>query len=169
MCTSLAHLFRRYRINNLTEWETSVPQYLFTLHICQLFLPMMLMNGQNGSTNGRWTRSALVVGALITPLVPLFANVWLNQLAHRNPEPRTVLSEYLYRNPLCLRDGVFTEQVKPSNRCDAGLNRWCENAKRSGGLVPVLLLQHIDWGFFWRRKTESLTTIPLHGSRIKSL
>lgn len=41
------------------------------------------------------------------------------------------------------------EQVKLGNRCDAGLNRWCKNAKRSGGLVPVLLLQHIDWAFFF--------------------
>lgn len=44
------------------------------------------------------------------------------------------------------------EQVKLGNRCDAGLNRWYKNAKRSGGLVPVLLLQHIDWAFFF--KTE---------------
>lgn len=62
------------------------------------------------------------------------------------------------------------EQVKLGNRCDAGLNRWYKNAKRSGGLVPVLLLQHIDWAFFFlRRKTESLTIIPQHESGIKSL
>lgn len=108
------------------------------------------MHSAHGYSNWlqKWqVHLAVIVCVLITYQLCFFSECVIKSGCICKCEPRAVWSEYLPK-PLCLRDGVFTEQVKSSNRCDAGLNRWCKNAKRSGGLVPVLLLQYIDWPVF---------------------